>query len=165
MKDEEVSTDSEKIPLYPQAGLYKIYTALNSRMLVDMSLTADSNGYYNVKLYPDRNEVESTWAIIYNVGGQNAFSIVNATDQFRYIGYLGPGYLAANGGGDSRSYWHFQEAGDGLYYIVNSYNSNIVVDVKGSNTAVNTDIIPWEKKGSLNQKFRLVRIGEYPWSS
>ncbi|AMB83805.1 hypothetical protein AWM79_00160 [Pseudomonas agarici] len=136
-------------------GLYKIYTDLTSSMLVDMALSADGNRAHNVKLYRDNPAPESTWEFHFDHIKQG-YLIINGKNQSRVLEPSGDNVVAAPMTLDTRQFWTLKKAGTQLFYIENKSNGK-VLDVNGSNTAENTNIIAYTYGGTKNQKFKLVK--------
>ncbi|NWE73489.1 RICIN domain-containing protein [Pseudomonas gingeri] len=171
MQDEHTPDDRENpeqaiqgapgSPVKIQQGVYKIYTHLSGSKLVSMSLSGNDPDSRNVRLYQDTSAAESTWSIsrlsndayLMRNGKMPQLAIRQVSGNNIYAEY------EASPISFSAFYWFFKNAGNGYMYIENrSYGH--VMDVKGSNTADNTDIIGWPYTGTANQKFRLVKIGD-----
>ncbi|NWB85896.1 RICIN domain-containing protein [Pseudomonas gingeri] len=168
MKNETISGDGKtseqttkgapgnnmKVPL----GTYKIYSSLSyPNWLVDMSLSG-GNQERNVKLFQDNNETESTW-IFFNEENDYTYTIRNGKERDLYLSSIKADSVVAYNYGNSLSKshrWSVRDAGNGFVYIVSA--GELVLDVKQSITANNTDIITSGYAGTANQKFKLVRI-------
>lgn len=142
-----------------QPGLYKIYTFLSNYKLVDMALNEDSQGRHNVKLYDDSDAPESTWHIKYSLNGEHW--IINGKYETRVVTVYDGGVITSplHGSMGPEFYWLFKDAGAGFVYIENK-RYGTVMDVKGAQTANNTNILDYTYGGTANQKFRLWRIGD-----
>jgi hypothetical protein len=139
-----------------EEGTFKICTALNNfYSVVDMSLAGDSNRRHNVKLYNDNWEPESKWAIVRAGGVPYGYLLINKKDETLVMGEAtNNSVIASPSTGRPAQIWRFKDAGGGLFYIENQYDFK-VMDVKGSSTAMNTDIINYPYTGGVNQKFKL----------
>ncbi|MBV6751055.1 RICIN domain-containing protein [Pseudomonas chlororaphis] len=159
----DVSAQTPKGPegnnMHVPRGFYKIYSSLSyPNWLVDMSLSGGDE--HNVKLFQDNDEPESRWEI-YGEDNIYKYSIRNARELRLLLTHTSHGSVVAypEGPGISERYrWSFRDAGNGFVYIVASNSGDAVLDVKGSYTANNADIITWEYAGTANQKFRLVKL-------
>ncbi|MCU1741279.1 MULTISPECIES: RICIN domain-containing protein [unclassified Pseudomonas] len=141
-------------------GVYKIYTSLTNAHIIDMSLSGGIIDDHNVKLFHDNNEPESTWKISY-ISAHDAHIINNGKLSQLMLKVIGDSgvYASYDTSSQSRAYhWVFKSAGTNVVYI-ESKASGDVLDVEDSNTADNTRILAGPYKGSANQKFKLVKIG------
>ncbi|WP_123342665.1 RICIN domain-containing protein [Pseudomonas brassicacearum] len=133
-------------------GLYKIYSALSGSKLVDMALSGDSNLVHNVKLFHDNAEPESTW-IINRASGD--YVIYNGKFQNLSLMVSGDNIVAMPENGLAKFRWSFKKYNDEFVYI---QSGSDVMDVRGGNTADNTNIILWPYHGAANQRFKIVKV-------
>lgn len=144
-------------------GIYRIYSFLSNYKIVDMSLTEDSKGRHNVKLYDDSNVPESTWHIKYHGNGEHW--IANGRYQTKVVVAYDGNVITStmHGSMGPEFYWIFKDAGSGGFYYIQNKRDGTIMDVRGSQTANNTNIILYPYGGGgENQKFRLWRIGDIP---
>ncbi|MDR6958577.1 hypothetical protein J2W43_002559 [Pseudomonas brassicacearum] len=162
------NTISERspIPIIVPDGVYKIYSHIRTHpirhLVVDMALVEDSDGVHNVKLFHDNDEPESTWRF-FRHPDTALYEISNGINNSLFLGRSeGNGNNAITspqetGSGWRRWQWYLKNAGDGVVAIEN-HSNQYVLDVAGSHTADNTNIILYPYQGSDNQKFRLLKL-------
>ncbi|SFH22981.1 RICIN domain-containing protein [Pseudomonas sp. NFACC45] len=145
-----------------QPGIYKIYSFLSNYKIVDMALKEDSKGRHEVKLYDDSAEPESTWHIKYSGNGEHW--IANGRYQTRVVEAYEGNVITSplHGSMGPEFYWIFKDAGSGGFFYIQNKRYGTVMDVRGAQTANNTNIIDYAYGGAENQRFRLWRIGDSP---
>ena len=166
MKDETTSSDGKTSEQTPKGapgnnmevplGVYKIYSSLSyPNWLVDMSLSGGNER--NVKLFQDNNEPESRWEI-YREYNNNEYSARNIKELRLDLTETSDGSVTAYHwvNHTQRNRWSFRDAGNGFVYVVGA--GEVIMEVKQSITANNTDIITTDYAGTANQKFKLVRV-------
>ncbi|MDP9783267.1 RICIN domain-containing protein [Pseudomonas fluorescens] len=143
-------------------GVYRIYSFLSNYKIVDMALSEDSRGRHNVKLYDDSDAPESTWHIKYHGNGEHL--IANGLYPTRAAQAYDGSVVAApiHGSMGPEFYWIFKDAGSGGFFYIQNKRYDTVMDVRGGQTANNTNIIDYTYGGVENQRFRLWRIGDIP---
>jgi len=139
-------------------GIYKIYTLLNNSSVVDMHLGGAPNA---VQIFHDNNEPESRWHIRYD-DRVNAHRIKNdyPGNKYLYVINYSEVYVSQPPNDLAPQYnWTFKNEGIGtdVFYIESAYTLH-VLDVEGSGTSDRTKINDLPYKGSVNQKFKLVRL-------
>ncbi|AHL36946.1 hypothetical protein CD58_27635 [Pseudomonas brassicacearum] len=142
-----------------ERGTYKIYSNLDYRMLVDMSLTANADGTHNVKLYRDTNALESTWFI--DLPAYRDFEISNKRNESLKLAKARSdndyNAVADPAPDDDRDQWYFADAGSGVVYIINEpYRS--ALEVMDDNAPSNANIALRPFNGEDQQKFRLMKL-------
>ncbi|NWB99275.1 RICIN domain-containing protein [Pseudomonas gingeri] len=139
-----------------EEGIYKIYTALNQRSIVDMAVSGSEQRVHRIKLYHDNSSLESTWALSRRPGGY--YLLINQREKDLAAGEMNNNTVGASPITERPAqHWMFKDAGLGLVYLENRYDGK-VMDVEGSHMEDNSSIIDYRHVGSANQKFKLFKI-------
>ncbi|NWA04715.1 RICIN domain-containing protein [Pseudomonas gingeri] len=148
-------------------GIYKIHTALSNGQssLVDMYLNGSGSPLYRhgIKLYHNNNERESTWHISYR-DKYNSYLIYNGKVDNRMLEATDSSDLYASLILGSQNIippnyqWIFKNAGSPNNYYIECKSNGNVLDVRGSQTNDNSQIIHWPYHGTVNQRFILVKL-------
>lgn len=140
-------------------GIYRISSALNNNMFVDVNGASNANGT-NVQLWSRNSSVAQKWYIEYlNNGYYKITSLVDLNKS------LDVDYVGTSNGTNVSIYeysnpinqqWIIKDAGDGYFYIISNCNG-LYLDVANGETNNGTNILMWQYNGGKNQKFKFIR--------
>ncbi|NWB50896.1 RICIN domain-containing protein [Pseudomonas gingeri] len=145
--------------LFVEDGIYKIYAAINNgASLVDMAISASSGRIHNVKLFHDNSSPESTWKFT-RKSGADYYVITNQLEKDLVLGVLNDDNVVASPitGGPEQAWLLYKGDSNYTYYLQVWLGK--VMDVVGSGTANNTNIIVYPPQSKRNQMFGLTKIG------
>ena len=164
----ELATDSASAPGEPiviPKGVYWIFTALGGSKTISMATIAYANRVFNVNLWSESADLQSTWEVdtyynntgLYTIknGKDNALALAKHKDNNNIITEPSPPFGPLS---DDRNIWSFKDAGDGFVYIVSFANPQSVMEVVEANTVDGTHISLHPVHGATHQKFRMIKI-------
>lgn len=143
-------------------GLYRIVSALDNTMVLDLYNGFFSNGT-NVQLYQSNGSNAQKWEITYLENGY--YKISSLLDLTKVLDVEAAG--VKNGTNvqiyDNNSslaqQWVIKDAGDGYFYIISNCNG-LYLDVENGSSSNGTNIWMYEGNNSKAQKFKFVKIEE-----
>ncbi len=140
-------------------GIYRISSALNNNMFVDVNGASKANGT-NVQLWSRNSSVAQKWYIEYlNNGYYKITSLVDLNKS------LDVDYGGMNNGTNVSIYqysnsvnqqWIIKDAGNGYFNIISNCNG-LYLDVANGGTSNGTNVLLWQNNGANNQKFKFIR--------
>ena len=141
-------------------GIYRISTALNSELFVDVNNASKINGT-NIQLWKKNYSLAQRWKIEYlNNGYYKIVSLVDLTksmsvDYSNLNAYLYTYIpLAVN------QQWIIKDVGNGYYRIISNSNNKHLTVVMGSSIGNGTNVMLWQGNGGNNQKFKFIPASE-----
>lgn len=140
-------------------GIYRISSALNNNMFVDVNGASKANGT-NVQLWSRNSSVAQKWYIEYlNSGYYKITSLVdlNKSLDVDYVGISnGTNVSIYEYSNSINQQWIIKDAGDGCFYIISNCNG-LYLDVANGGTSNGTNILMWQYNGGKNQKFKFIK--------
>lgn len=140
-------------------GIYRISSALNNNMFVDVNGASKSNGT-NIQLWDRNSSVAQKWYIEYlNSGYYKITSLVDLDKSMdvEYGSILNGTNLSLYKYSNAyNQQWIIKDAGDGYFYIISNCNG-LYLDVANGKTSNGTNILLWQNNGGNNQKFKFIR--------
>nr|BAD35166.1 Cry protein [Bacillus thuringiensis] len=138
-------------------GIYQIVTALNNSSVVDMD-PGTWGTRHNVHLWQNNNTNNQKWRFVYN-SSQGAYQIRNLADENLVLTREGANVkVVSYQNNNTAQYWIIEDAGNEYVYLKSKADPSRVLDVTGSSTQNGTNIQVWSNYGTLNQKFKLVKL-------
>ncbi len=140
-------------------GIYRISSALNNNMFIDVNGASKANGT-NVQLWSRNSSIAQKWYIEYLSSGY--YKITSLVDLNKS---LDVDYGATTNGTNVSIYqysnsinqqWIIKDAGDGYFYIISNCNG-LYLDVANGGTDNGTNILMWQHNDGKNQKFKFIK--------
>lgn len=139
-------------------GVYRISSALNSNMFVDVNGASKANGT-NIQLWYRNPSIAQKWYIEYlNNGYYKIASLVDLNKS------MDVDHAGTNNGVNASIYnysnsinqqWIIKDAGDGYFNIISNCNG-LYLDVANGVTNNGTNVLLWQYNGGKNQKFKFI---------
>ena len=141
-------------------GIYKISTALNNNMMLDVA-GANTANQTNVQLYERNGNNAQLWKVKYLNNG--FYSITTYLDDSKYLDLAGA--WEGNQGniqiyeytGSFAQRWIIKDCGDGYYNIVTS-NNHKYIDVAWGSAANNSNVQIFQPNGTNSQKWKFEKV-------
>ncbi len=140
-------------------GIYRISSALNNNMFIDVNGASKANGT-NVQLWYRNSSLAQKWYIEYLNNGYYKITSLVDLEKTMDVDYAG-----INSGTNVSIYqyynsinqqWIIKDAGDGYFYIISNCNG-LYLDVANGETSNGTNVLLWQHNGGKNQKFKFIR--------
>lgn len=139
-------------------GIYRISSALDNSMLLDVDGSNKNNGT-KIKLWKTHGGTNQKFKITYLNNGY--YSIKTLLDLEKVLDVEkssisnGANVSIYSNNNTINQQWIIKDAGDGYYNIISNCGGNYL-DVAGSSTQNGTKVLLWESTGNKNQKFRFI---------
>lgn len=140
-------------------GVYRISSALNSNMFIDVNGASKANGT-NVQLWYRNPSVAQKWYVEYLSNGYYKITSLVDLEKSIDVDYAGISdgtnvsiYKHSN---SINQQWIIKDAGDGYFYIISNCNG-LYLDIDNGKTNNGTNVLLWQNNGGKNQKFKFIR--------
>ena len=153
---EKVESPSKTI----DSGMYKITSALNNNMSLDVTNSSISNGT-NIRLYEQSSIDSQKWEIIYEKDGYYRILSYIATN--RVLDVAGGSTLAKSNlqlytnNNSVAQKWIIKENSDGTYSFISKRNG-LYIDVSGGRAENDSNVWLYGNNGSASQKWNIETI-------
>lgn len=143
-------------------GTYKIQSALNSKMVLDVSGAKTANKT-NIQLYQNNDTNAQKWQVTHISGDYyyiksqlNSNKVIDVNGGSKKSGANVQIYQS---NGTNAQKWLIKYAGDGYYYVV-AKGSGLYLDVSGAKTKNGTNIQIYKGNKTKAQKFKFIELIE-----
>lgn len=143
-------------------GLYRIVSALDNNMAVDLTSASTTNGT-NIQLYKTNGTNAQKWKLEYMSNGYYKItSLLNLTKVFDVYGGRidnGANVQIYDNNNSLAQQWVIKDAGNGYFYIISNCNG-LYLDVANGSASNGANVWMYEKNESKAQKFKFVKTEE-----
>lgn len=143
-------------------GFYRIVSALDNDMVIDLASASTKNGN-NIQLYKTNGSKAQKWEITYLDNGYYKISsmldLTKSFDVYNCGSTNGSNVQIYDNNNSLAQQWIIKDAGDGYFYIISNC-SGLFLEAAGGGKTNGTNIQMYEDNGTKAQKFKLLKTNE-----